>query len=55
MASILFYFAVIFIQHGSTCSVFLPVVRKITIAFQCSIGICIHYFECAGSGTRSGI
>lgn len=47
MGSILFYFGVIFFLHGSTCSAFLPVVRKITFAFQRSIGIRIHYFECA--------
>ena len=45
MGSILF--AVIFIQHGSTCSAFTPDVRE--IAFQRSIGIRIHYFECARS------
>ena len=55
MGSVLFYFGVIFFLHGSICCIFLPVVRKITFAFQRSIGIRIHYFECAGSGTRSGI
>lgn len=55
MGSILFYFGVIFFLHGSICCIFLPVVRKITFAFQRSIGIRIHYFECAGSGTCSGI
>ena len=47
MGSILF--AVIFIHHGSTSSVFLPVGREIFFTFQRSIGIRIHYFECAGT------
>lgn len=47
MGSILF--SVIFIQHGSTCSAFLPVVREIIcITFQRSICCRILYFECAG-------
>lgn len=49
MGSVLFYFGVIFLQHGSTCSSYLPVVREIFFTFQRSIGIRIHYFECAGS------
>ncbi len=49
MGSILFYFGVIFFLHGSTYSAFLPVVREIFFTFQRSIGIRIHYFECAGS------
>ena len=49
MGSVLFYFGVIFFLHGSICCIFLPVVRKITFAFQRSIGIRIHYFECAGT------
>lgn len=46
MGSVLFYFGVIFIQHFSICCAFLPDFRE--IAFQRSIGIRIHYFECAG-------
>lgn len=46
MGSILF--SVIFIQHGSTFSAFLPVVREIfCITFQLNTGSLIHYFECA--------
>lgn len=45
MGSILF--AVIFIQHGSTFSVFLPDGRE--IAFQRCICCLICYFKCAGS------
>lgn len=46
MGSILF--SVIFIQHGSTCSAFLPVVREIIcFTYQRIIGSLIHYIECA--------
>ena len=46
---LLFYFAAIFIQHGSTFSAYLPVVRKTKcIAYQRIIGCRILYFECAG-------
>lgn len=48
MGSILF--AVIFIHHGSTSSVFLPVVREIScFTYQRIIGSLICYYECAGS------
>lgn len=52
MGSVLF--AVIFIHHGSTSSVFLPVVRKITSIYQHIIGCLISYFECAGACFGSG-
>ena len=52
---LLFYFAAIFILHGSTCIAFLPVVRKITFIYQRIIGIRILYFDCAGACVGSGI
>ena len=55
MGSVLFYFGVIFFLHGSTCSSYLPVHRKITSFFQRIIGIHIFYFEYAGACFGSGI
>ena len=46
MGSILFYFVSVFIQHGSTFSAFLPVVKRASL-FQHRIGIRIFYFESA--------
>lgn len=54
MGSVLF--AVIFIQHGSTCSAFLPdgrEGREIIFIYQRIIGILVLYFECAGASVGS--
>ena len=49
MGSILFYFGVVFFLNGSTCSAYLPVVRKIfCFTYQRIIGSLICYYECAG-------